>query len=130
MNTKISYISQSYPHQKRIVVHRASPKTPFLKINKESFYNAYTDLNATATILYLYLVANMNEYEFMLSPQAVKNNLGMPESPCRDQINRLIEKGYLIQRAENSNIFDFYEIPREPKRVVFNKKENPERITF
>ena len=75
-------------------------------------------------MLYLYLAANCDGYDLAFSPQAVKDSLGMPESTCREQTKKLIDRGYLIQRLENSNIFDFYETPQEPKKVVYNKEKN------
>ena len=35
----------------------------------------------------------------------------MPESTCRDLVQILIEKGYLVQKHEGSNVYDFYERP-------------------
>ncbi len=104
----------SYPNQLTVIIHREKPERDFLQIKKENFYNAYRELNATATILYLYLVGNADNYELALSPQAIFNAMGMPESTYRDQKRKLIENGYLVRRG-TSNIYDFYETPRLPQ---------------
>ena len=98
-------------NQKIVCIHREELGTPFLGINKETFIAAYKDLNATALALYLYFVSNKTNYAFALSPTAIQNEFGMPKNTCQDQIKKLIKKGYLVQRRENSNIYDFYERP-------------------
>ena len=40
----------------------------------------------------------------------------MPESTCRDLVQILIEKGYLVQKYEGSNVYDFYERPEYAKQ--------------
>lgn len=81
-------------------------------IQKNNMIRAYKDLNATAFTLYLFLASNKDGYEMALSPAAIHNEYGMPESTIRDQTKKLIEKGYLVQRKEGSNIYDFYEVPQ------------------
>ena len=51
-------------------------------------------------MLYLYLASNANNYEFALSPAAIRQAIGMPASTYRDQICKLVDKGYLVQRKE------------------------------
>lgn len=112
----------SFPNQKRVIIHKENVSSGFLQISKENLYRAYQDLDYAGTMLYLYLAANCDGYNLALSPQAVKNSLGMPESTCREQTRKLIDRGYLIQRAEESNIFDFYEIPHERKTIYIKEK--------
>ena len=107
-------VPYTVPNQKTVVIHREMPERDFIQVKKENFYNAYRELNATATILYLYLVGNRDNYELALSPVAVSNAMGMPESTCRDQINKLVEYGYLVRRG-TSNTYDFYETPHLPQ---------------
>lgn len=106
------------PNQTVINIHRDMPSRNegnFLMVKKENFAKAYRDLNATGTMLYLYLVGNADGYSLNFSPQAVNNAIGMPLSTARDQRKLLIEKGYLVPHKEGSNVFDFYEMPRLPK---------------
>lgn len=46
-----------------------------------------------------------------LSPAAIRQAVGMPQSTYRDQFVRLVDKGYLVQRGD-SNTYDFYETPQ------------------
>ena len=110
----------SVPNQKMVHINRDMPEKKegnFLLIKKDNLYAAYRDLNATALCLYLYLAGNMNGYRFALSPKAIHEEMGMPVSTVKDQINVLIKKGYLVRRAEGSNIYDFYEAPREEENA-------------
>lgn len=100
------------PNQKVVCIHREDMGAPFLGINKGNFIAAYKDLNATALALYLYFASNKPNYAFALSPTGIQKDFGMPKNTVQDQINKLIEKGYLVQRREHSNIYDFYERPR------------------
>ena len=105
-------------NQRRVLVHRDMPKEKegnFLLIKKENLYAAYRDLNATALCLYLYLAGNKDGFDLAFSPKAIHNEMGLPESTCRDQFRVLENKGYLVRRDEKSNRYDFYEMPKERK---------------
>ena len=105
-------------NQRRVLVHRDMPKEKegnFLLIKKENLYAAYRNLNATALCLYLYLAGNKDGFDLAFSPKAIHNEMGLPESTCRDQFRVLENKGYLVRRDEKSNRYDFYEIPKERK---------------
>ena len=102
-------------NQRRVLVHRDMPKDNegnFLLIKKDNLYAAYRDLNATALCLYLYLAGNKDGFDLA---KAIHNEMGLPESTCRDQFKVLVNKGYLVRRSETSNRYDFYEIPKEKK---------------
>lgn len=117
-------------NQRTIRVHRDDIRgKQFLGILTENLANAYRDLNATATILYLYIANNKDGFDLAFSPKAVELELGMAQSTCRDQFKKLVEKGYLIQKSEGSSIYDFYEVPRsandteETKTIETNKMD-------
>jgi hypothetical protein len=111
-------MAATVPNQKVVHVNRDMPEKNegnFLLIKKENLYAAYRDLNATALCLYLYLAGNMNGFDLAFSPKAIHAEMGMPESTCRDQFNVLENKGYLVPKHEKSNIYDFFEIPKDKK---------------
>ena len=113
-------MAATVPNQKVVHVNRDMPEKNegnFLLIKKENLYAAYRDLNATALCLYLYLAGNMNGFNLAFSPKAIHNEMGLPESTCRDQFNVLAKKGYLVPKHEKSNIYDFYEIPKEKEKA-------------
>ena len=105
----------TYPNQRIVHVNRDMPlkgEGNFMTIKKCNFARAYRDLNATALVLWIYLASNKDGFDLALSPKAVYQEIGMPESTCRDQIGHLIAKGYLTERSVGSNIYDFNEVPR------------------
>lgn len=119
------------PNQKTIKVHREDVKgKQFLGILTENLANAYKDLNATATILYLYIANNKDGFDLAFSPRAVELELGMPQSTCRDQFKKLVKKGYLIQKSEGSSIYDFYEVPKEASDSVETPDVETNEINF
>ena len=129
---------ETVPNQKIAVIHREKATSDFLQIKKENLFNAYKTLNATALVVYLYLAGNKDNFSLAISPAAIHNITGMPESTCRDQLKRLISCGYLVQR-EDSNIYDFYEDPsRKGQSTDINKlpappeakKEKPKPFDF
>ena len=104
------------PNQRVVKIHRDMPgerEGNFLLIKKSNLYDAFKNLNATALCLYLYLAGNMNGYNLEFSPKAIHEEMGLPESTCRDQFKVLVQKGYLVPKHEDSNIFDFYERPKK-----------------
>ena len=104
------------PNQRVVKIHRDMPgerEGNFLLIKKSNLYDAYKNLHATALCLYLYLAGNMNGYNLEFSPKAIHEEMRMPESTCRDQFKVLVQKGYLVPKHEDSNIFDFYERPKK-----------------
>ncbi len=96
-------------------------------IKKAPLYAAYKDLNATALVLYLYLAGNKDGFTLALSPQAIHAETGMPLSTCKDQIKKLIQKGYLVPRGENSNQYDFYETPLNARGSTDDVQNNGSR---
>ena len=104
------------PNQRVIKIHRDMPgkmEGNFLLIKKHNLYEAYKKLNATALCLYIYLAGNKEGFNLEFSPRAIHEEMGLPESTCRDQFKVLVQKGYLVSKHEGSNIFDFYEIPKQ-----------------
>lgn len=103
------------PNQRLVAIHRERAASDFLGIKNSSWQAAARDLGAHALMLYLYFASNANGFMLALSPAAIRQAVGMPQSTYRDQFIKLIDKGYLVQRG-NSNTYDFYEIPQRVTR--------------
>ena len=119
------------PNQNTITVHRQEIGKNFISINKTSYSKAYRDMsNSSAALgLYIWLVGNQNGYTFAFSPQAVENKLGMARSSCHGAIKKLEELGYLVQRKDGSNKYDFYEISIKDE-IIERKLIDDEKIEF
>ena len=100
----------SFPNQKKVCIHREIPKTDFLGIKNENWQAAARDLRPHALLLYFYLASNADNYTLALSPVAVQEAIGMPRSTYNDQVQNLINKGYLV--LSHGNTYDFYEVPQ------------------
>ena len=107
---------ETFPNQRMVTVHREEVKRDFLGIKNSNWQSASRDLGAQAFNLYIYFAANANGYSFALSPAAVRQTIGMPNSTYRDQLLKLIDKGYLVQSG--SNRFDFYEVPQTRRAPI------------
>lgn len=102
----------TYPNQRIVVTHKEKYKGNFLQIRKDYYINAYRILQSySAMHLYLYLAGNIDGYKFGYSTKAILAEILMPETTCRTNFNLLVEKGFLVKRAEKSNVYDFYETP-------------------
>ncbi len=104
----------TYPNQRMIRIHRERAASDFLGIKNANWQAAARDLGAHATMLYLYLASNANNYTAALSPVAVRQAIGMARSTYHDQFHKLLDKGYLVPATGNT--FDFYEVPQPATR--------------
>lgn len=109
------------PNQRLVAIHRERAASDFLGIKNSNWQAAARDLGAHALLLYLYFASNANGFVLALSPAAIRQAVGMPQSTFRDQFVKLIDRGYLVQRGD-SNTYDFYETPQ---RVTHTSQNNP-----
>lgn len=110
------------PNQKVIIVHTEKCERDFIQIKKENLANAFKLLDGSYAAIYLYicLAGNAEGYKFAFSPKAIGNQFGMPETTARDQLKKLEKCGFLVQKHEGSNQYDFYQTPhaQTPKAEV------------
>ena len=108
------------PYQRLVKIHKKNlQQPPFLSISVNLLAAVYKDLkNAYSFFIYIYFCCNADNYMVEFSPANMEQNFGCPKSTARDHFNKLIEKGYLVRRNENSNIYDFYS---EPTHLKINK---------
>ena len=113
-------MAATVPHQKVVHVNRQKCDKNFLQISKENWYAVNKDLGPYGLQLYLYIAGNKDGFDLALSQEAAEQEAGIKKTTYHSYVKALIAKGYLVPRKENSNIFDFYEIPKreEDKRVV------------
>ena len=100
----------TFPNQRTVTVHREAAKADFLGILNTNWQYAARDLGPYALALYLYFASNANGYTFALSPAAVKQAIGMAQSTFRDQLDKLMLKGYVVETSSNN--LEFFEVPQ------------------
>ena len=108
----------SNPNQKKINIPKAGQALCddthyYLKAQKEAMFNAMKALTPVNFQVWLYLASQKKDDDFWFSPAAITNETGIKKSSLQEGIRVLIKEKYLIQRNDGSNIYDFYEIPRE-----------------
>ena len=108
------------PNQKVVHVNRQKCEKNLLQISKENWYAVNKDLGPYGLQLYLYIAGNRDGFDFALSQEAAEREAGIKKTSYHKYVNLMIEKGYLVPRKENSNIYDFYEVPKrkEDKEAV------------
>lgn len=119
---------KTVPNQRVITIHKEKCQKDFIQIRKDYLANALKTLENSyaAVYLYLYLAGNADGFHLAFSPQDLKDNYNMPISTTNDQFKKLVKYGYLVQRAEGSNQYDFYETPQTvaPKEEIKEAQEN------
>lgn len=113
-------MAATVPNQKVVHVNRQKCDKNFLQISKENWYAANKDLEPYGLQLYLYIAGNKDGFDLALSQEAAEQEAGIKRTSFHKYVNLMIAKGYLVPRKENSNIYDFYEIPKreEDKKAV------------
>ena len=84
-----------------------------LMVKKENLERVLKELSPYGAVLYLYLAGNANGYDLAFSPQDVIDRMSIGKTTVHKYINKMKEKGYLVQKS--GNVYDFYEIPRGEK---------------
>ena len=110
----------TFPNQNIVIVKKSPCKNNFLQVNNEEWMQASKDCGKSfnAFKLWLYLAANEIGYEKALSPVAVEKVLDMKKTSYYDSIEKLREKGYLVDIGGNK--LAFYTTP-------FNSDEKEEK---
>ena len=104
------------PNQRKVIVHREKCEKSFLQIKKENWFAANKDLEPYGLQVYLYLAGNRDGFTLELSQEAAEREAGIKKTSFHKYVNLMIEKGYLVQRGDGSNLYDFYERPHEQKK--------------
>ena len=116
-------MAATVPNQKVVHVNRQKCDKNFLQISKENWYAVNKDLGPYGLQLYLYIAGNKDGFDLALSQEAAEQEAGIKKTTYHSYVKALIAKGYLVPRKENSNIYDFYEIPkREEAAACFTIK--------
>ena len=96
-----------------LIIDKAYILNKYLKQQKEAMFAAMKNLTPTNFEVWLYLASQKKDYTFAFSPAAVTKETGIKKSSLQEGIRVLIKERYLIPRTEGSNVFEFYELPRE-----------------
>ena len=114
---------ETVPNQKVVQIQKE-------KVGKNNLYAVISlkgideaaTLPKTAFKLWMYLVKNQDKYSFALSCKDFCRWAGVSKNTYETAVKVLIERSYLVQKAEGSNVYIFYEIPQDDEVIMI---ENP-----
>lgn len=104
----------SVPNQKIVQIGKQTVRNGqnlYATINLEALKLAMNTLKGSSLKMWLYLNKNQEKYTFELS-RAACLEWGIKKDSYYDGIKELMEKCYLIQAREGSNLYTFYESPQ------------------
>lgn len=114
----------SVPNQKVIKVNKekCDKQHLYAAINLDAMSKAMNDLTGEEFKVWCFFAKNQNNYQFELSPKAIKEFAGTSDKTYQRSIKQLIEKDYLVQ--VKGNIYCFYEVPYSQNDQVILQDEN------
>ena len=74
---------------------------------------AMSSLTPNAFKMWVYLGKNQNNYTFALSKVDTLKWCGFSKNTYTTVFKELEDKGFLVKAKDNSNHYDFYELPKE-----------------
>ena len=107
----------SVPNQKIVEIGTRTARNGnnlYATMNLDALQQAMKTLKGSSLKMWLYFNKNQEHYAFELS-RADCLEWGIKKDSYYDGIEELIEKGYLVQSREGSNLYTFYELPHTGK---------------
>lgn len=88
----------------------------FLLAYVDTIEKAAKELPANEFKVYIYLLTNLDQFRFGLSPQDISNRYGMNPDTARSAITKLIDKNYLV--LLDGDEYMFYDRPERKPTVL------------
>ena len=85
----------------------------YTAINLKALELAMSSLTPNAFKMWVYLGKNQNNYTFALSKVDTLKWCGFSKNTYTTVFKELEDKGFLVKAKDNSNHYDFYELPKE-----------------
>lgn len=121
---------KTVPNQKVITINKeqCDGNHLYAAINLDAMCWAAQNLDGNPFKLWIYFAKNQKDYHFALSSRDAKELFGLKKDAYDRAIQILQEKGYLVAESNNSNKYNFYEIPLEEKMQPLVVKNHNEKI--
>lgn len=118
----------SNPNQRSISIHKELTNKEhkdnyYAKINLNALKCAMSSLTPKAFELWIYLSKNQDNHFMWLSKVDFMSWSSVKSTSYYSAFNELKELGYLVEKEEGSNQYDFYERTREEKVGITVHKE-------
>lgn len=127
---------ESAENQKIVIVNKATTdkKHPYTPINIEVLNNALTTLKGNEFKVWMYIAKNQNQFTFALSSKETCRICNICRSTYVSAIHTLLDKGYLVPKADEKNVYIFYEAgsndPDATIKISENKKAEIDSFQF
>lgn len=120
------------PNQRIVTVVRAKKKgdrNNYSIITRQAARIAIRllDDGTASFMLYVHFALHKDTYCFAFSPAALHKELGISKDRCRTAFAKLIDAGFLVQKAPQSNQYIFYELPQQYENIPFDVTNYEER---
>ena len=123
-------------NQKIVIVNKATTdkKHPYTPINIEVLNNALTTLKGNEFKVWMYIAKNQNQFTFALSSKETCRICNICRSTYVSAIHALLDKGYLVPKVDEKNVYIFYEAgsndPDATIKISENKKAEIDSFQF
>ena len=123
-------------NQKIVIVNKATTdkKHPYTPINIEVLNNALTTLKGNEFKVWMYIAKNQNQFTFALSSKETCRICNICRSTYVSAIHTLLDKGYLVPKGNEKNVYIFYEAgsndPDATIKISENKKAEIDSFQF
>lgn len=103
----------------------------YTAINLKALELAMSSLSPNAFKMWVYLGKNKDNYTFALSKVDTLKWCGFSKGTYSKAFDELEDKGFLVKSKENSNHYDFYELPKEEEEdlpvITIHKTTNEQQ---
>ena len=118
----------SNPNQRSVKIHKEETNNEkeenyYAKINLNALRSAMSNLTPKAFELWIYLSKNQDNHFMWLSKVDFLSWSNVKSSSYYDGFNELKKLGYLVEKKDGTNQYDFYEIPKEKEIGITIHKE-------
>lgn len=118
----------SNPNQRSVRVHKEKTNNEhtdnyYAKINLNALRNAMSSLTPKAFELWIYLSKNQDNHFMWLSKVDFLSWSNVKSTSYYEGFKELKELGYLVEKEENPNQYDFYEVPKDKEIGITIHKE-------
>ena len=113
-------------NQKIVIVNKdtTDKKHPYKPINIEIWNNALTTLKGNEFKVWMYIAKNQNQFTFALSSKETCRICNICRSTYVSAIHTLLDKGYLVPKANEKNVYIFYEAGSNDPDATIKISEN------
>ena len=110
-----------YPNQKKYVIDKKQISEYFASYDKLGIADACSSLKGSGFKVWCYLLSNIDNFEWSISPQHAENEWGIKRSTFYDGLQELEDKGFID--TDKRIIHQFYKSEVRTEKKSENRQE-------